>query len=369
MKELRTPYYLIDEERLYKNLIIIDRIRKLSGAKILLALKCFSSYSVFDLIKQHVDGTTSSSLYETKLGYESIGKETHAYCVGFKKEEIEKITQYASKIVFNSLHQYENYHGYFKPENVGIRVNPHISYSDYPLADPCCSFSRLGISSTTDLCKILYGISGLMFHFNCDNDNFDNFVDNLYMIESSYKEFLKKIDWISLGGGISFTNPGYPVDSFCDIISSFAHRNNVQVYFEPGEAIITHAAELVTSVVDITSNQVNIAVVDASTEAHMLDLLTYSVKPLIGESKDSGQHQYMIAGRSCLAGDLFGLHSFEEELKVGDILHIQNAAGYSMVKKNWFNGLQMPSIAVKRLIGKVTVVREFTYHDFIHNLS
>src|ERR1035441_6327540 len=102
---LKTPYYLIDEQRLVKNLEKIKRLRERSGAKSVLALKCFSTWSVFDLMREYMDGTTSSSLYEARLGHEKFGKETHAYSVAFSEEEVKAVLPYASKIIFNSVSQ------------------------------------------------------------------------------------------------------------------------------------------------------------------------------------------------------------------------------------------------------------------------
>ena len=132
--------------------------------------------------------------------------------------------------------------------------------------------------------------------------------------------------------------------------------------------IITQAGELVTKVVDIVRNRVAIAIVDASTEAHMLDLLIYRT-PAKMEQNGAGRFRYMVAGRSCLAGDVFGTYRFKSPLKVGSIIRFSDAAGYTMVKSNWFNGLKMPSIAVKRLDGSIDVVRQFTYKDFVNSLS
>jgi carboxynorspermidine decarboxylase len=176
------------------------------------------------------------------------------------------------------------------------------------------------------------------------------------------------VDWVSLGGGLYLTKDGYPVERFGRKLKEFAERFGVQVYLEPGETAITRSAELVTTVLDIVQNGIDIAVVDASTEAHMLDLLIYRTEAKM-DLAGAGRFRYMVAGRSCLAGDVFGTYRFPKRLKVGSIVRIADAAGYSMVKKNWFNGLPMPSIAVKRRDGSVEEVRRFGYRDFVHSLS
>ena len=137
---------------------------------------------------------------------------------------------------------------------------------------------------------------------------------------------------------------------------------------EPGESSITQSTQLVTTVLDIVHNKRDIAIVDASTEAHMLDLLIYRLSAKLDEKK-KGRYSYVVAGRSCLAGDIFGTFDLKSRLKVGQKIRFCDAGGYTMVKKNWFNGLTMPSIVVKRLNGALDLVRRFDYNDFKSSLS
>jgi carboxynorspermidine decarboxylase len=365
---LKTPYYLIDERKLLRNLKIIKQIRDTSGAKSVLALKCFSTWSVFSLMKQYMDGTTSSSLYEARLGYEKFGKETHAYCVGWSRDDIRAVRKYADKVIFNSVSQLKMFHSEVRGLTLGLRVNPGFSYSHFDLADPARKHSRLGVTNAKELSEAAPLVSGLMFHFNCENDDAGNLCAHLDILGKTYGRLLEKMDWISLGGGLYFTKEGYRLDRFCGKLKEFSDRFGVQIYLEPGESAITRSAELVTTVVDIVRNKADIAIVDASTEAHMLDLLIYRT-PAKMDLARGGKFRYTIAGRSCLAGDVFGTFGFNKRLGVGSTVRIADAAGYSMVKKNWFNGLQMPSIAVKRLDGSIDVARRFTYNDFMNNLS
>jgi carboxynorspermidine decarboxylase len=368
MPQLRTPYYLIDEARLQKNLEIIRLIREESGAKSVLALKCFSTWCVFDLMRQYMDGTTSSSLYEARLGREKFAKEVHAYSVAYSAEEIQAVAKFADKLIFNSVTQLKMFHNCVSGLKVGLRVNPGISYSHFDLADPARSCSRLGVCSEHELHAVADLISGMMFHFNCENDDVENIAAAIDQIGIKYASLLERMEWISLGGGIYFTKDGYPLERFCRVLKNFSERYGVQVYLEPGEAAVTCSTELVTTVLDVVHNEVDIAIVDASVEAHMLDHLIYRTNPRIS-SPGPGTNRIMIAGRSCLAGDLFGSYGLESELKIGDEVRIADAAGYTMVKKNWFNGLQMPSIAVRRLNGTVELVRSFGYEDYMGNLS
>lgn len=366
--KITTPYYLIDEKKLLRNLEIIQQVRQLSGAKSVLALKCFSTWCVFHLMQQYMDGTTSSSLYEARLGFEKFGKETHAYCVGYSEEDILAVAEFADKIIFNSISQLERYYDVVKSAKLGLRVNPGISYSHFDLADPARKHSRLGVANKDELAKHLPRLSGLMFHYNCENDDFHNFSQQLDTIGNCYGDMLKQIQWVSLGGGLYFTKEGYPVEKFSHKLADFAREFNVQIYLEPGESAITGCAELVTSVVDLVRNERDIAIVDASVEGHMLDLLIYRLSAKM-EAGDMGNHEYMVAGRSCLAGDVFGTFRFKDRLEIGSEIRFADAAGYTMVKKNWFNGLQMPAIAVRRLDDTVEVIRKFGYADFINNLS
>jgi len=365
---IATPYYLIDEKKLLRNLKIIEQVRELSGAKSLLALKCFSTWSVFDIMQQYMDGTTSSSLFEARLGFEKFGKETHAYCVGYSQEDIESVAKFADKIIFNSLSQLERYYDVVKGAKIGLRVNPGMSHSHFDLADPARKHSRLGVIDKDALQGQLSRLSGLMFHYNCENDDFEAFSKQLDDLGNCYGDILHQLEWVSLGGGLYFTKEGYPVERFAKRLADFAGQFNVQIYLEPGESVITGCAELVTNVVDLVYNGMDIAIVDASVEGHMLDLLIYRLSAKI-EGADKGKHQYMVAGRSCLAGDVFGTFQFEDKLTIGSEIRFADAAGYTMVKKNWFNGLQMPGIVVRRLDDTVEVIRTFGYDDFVSSLS
>lgn len=368
MQKLQTPYYLIDEIKLQKNLEIIQYIRQESGAKSVLALKCFSTWSVFDLMRQYMDGTTSSSLFEARLGYEKFGKETHAYSVVYSAEEIAVVSQFADKIIFNSISQLKTFYDQVHGKIIGLRVNPGISYSHFDLADPARKCCRLGVCSQHDLDEVADLISGVMFHFNCENDDIENITAAIEQIGKQYAALLAKMTWVSLGGGIYFTKAGYPIDKFCQVLKDFSEKYAVQVYLEPGEAAITQTTELVTTVLDVVHNEVDIAIVDSFVEGHLLDHLIYGTNPKIAYP-GPGDNRITIAGRSCLAGDIFGTYDLETKLNVGDQIRVADTAGYTMVKKNWFNGLPMPAIAVRRLSGEIEAVRRFGYDDFMNSLS
>ncbi|HBV00459.1 carboxynorspermidine decarboxylase [Thalassospira lucentensis] len=362
-----TPYYLIDKSKLLRNMEKIAYVREHSGAKALLALKCFATWSVFDFMSDYMDGTTSSSLYEVKLGREKFGKETHAYSVAYSDGEIGEVIENADKIIFNSISQLTRFGD--KASNIvrGLRLNPQVSTSSFDLADPARPFSRLGEWDVTKVEAVMDQISGFMIHNNCENDDFDLFDRMLGNIEQKFGSLLSRVEWVSLGGGIHFTGDDYPLDKFCARLRAFSQKFGVQVYLEPGEASITKSTTLEVTVLDTLFNGKNLAIVDSSIEAHMLDLLIYRENAKV--LPNTGDHAYMICGKSCLAGDVFGDFNFEHEIKVGDRISIDDAAGYTMVKKNWFNGVGMPSIVIRELDGTERVIREFDFTDFVSSLS
>lgn len=367
MTELATPYYLIDKSKLLKNMQKIAYLRERSGAKALLALKCFATWGVFDFMQQYMDGTTSSSLYEVKLGRTKFGGETHAYSVAYSDAEIDEVVESADKIIFNSISQLTRFADKAQHIQRGLRVNPRVSSSDFILADPARPHSRLGEWDINKIREVMPLINGFMFHNNCENGDFERFDAMLKHIETEFAELLHQVDWVSLGGGIHFTGEDYPLDKFADRLKQFSQTYQVQVYLEPGEAAITLSTSLEVTVLDTLYNGKNLAIVDSSIEAHMLDLLIYRQSAKL--SPNQGDHHYMVCGKSCLAGDIFGEYQFPAPLKVGDRLSFNDAAGYTMVKKNWFNGVNMPAIAVKELNGEIKLIKQFSFNDYVESLS
>lgn len=392
-----TPYYLLDEAAIVANMQIIARLCELSGAKALLALKCFATWGVFDVMQPYLHGTTSSSLNEVRLGYETFGKgkssdntkETHAYSVAYSADEIDEVLNYADKIIFNSISQLNAFKDQAAAKDipVGLRLNPKTSNSSFIIADPARPFSRLGEHNKDKIAAVLNDITGVMIHNNCENDSFEAFSESLADIEDRFGDVLAQLKWVSLGGGIHFIAPDYPLEKLADRLKGFSEKYGVQVYLEPGEASIHGAGSLVTTILDTMHNEKNLAVVDASIEAHMLDLLIYresatiaaineqliNILPVDMAKTADMSNNTIIYGRSCLAGDIFGEYTLsnivQNPLKVGDTVTFGNAAGYTMVKKNWFNGVNMPAIVIRRLDGSIDVQREFDYQDYKASLS
>jgi len=376
---ISTPYYLIDPRALAARMQRIDALRQASGAKVLLALKCFATWSVFDLMRPHMDGTTSSSVNEVRLGREKFGGETHAYSVAYADAEITQVAACADKIIFNSLSQLARFAPQVGDTPKGLRLNPGVSCSAYTLADPARAHSRLGEPDATKVEQVIDQLDGFMVHNNCENRSVARFDELLAQVEARFGHLFAQVRWVSLGGGIHFSAPDYPLARLSARLKKFADTYGVQVYLEPGEAAVTDTTTLEVSVLDIVENGGRqLAIVDASIEAHMLDLLTYQLPARIrladGNTDEPSSdtalpHSYSVCGNSCLAGDIFGELRTARPLRVGDRLSIQDAAGYTMVKKNWFNGVAMPAIAVRNHDGSVRVVRTFGYDDYCASLS
>ncbi|OPB32357.1 carboxynorspermidine decarboxylase [Bartonella sp. AR 15-3] len=364
---IETPYYLIDKSKLIKNMKTIAHLRAISGVKVLLALKCFATWSLFDIMSQYMDGTTSSSLYELRLGKEKFGKETHAYSVAWADDEIDEACSYADKIIFNSIQQLQRFANATKNIQRGLRLNPGISASNFDLANPSRPFSRLGETNQDAIKKVLPLINGLLIHNNCENSNFNLFNQMLNQIEEKFKDLFVAVDWVSLGGGIHFTAENYPLEDLAERLKCFSQTYGITVFLEPGEAAITKSTTLEVSVLDTLYNKKNLAIVDSSIEAHMLDLLIYRENAKL--EPNHGPYEIMVCGKSCLAGDIFGTFQFPKPLKIGDKLSFQDAAGYTMVKKNWFNGVAMPAIVTKECNGVLTLQRKFSYNDYKNSLS
>ncbi|MBD0785477.1 carboxynorspermidine decarboxylase [Vibrio sp. Y2-5] len=368
--ELKTPYFMIDEDKLIANLEIAKRLKELSGVKLVLALKCFSTWGVFDIIKPYLDGTTSSGPFEVKLGYEKFGGETHAYSVGYSEDDVKEVADICDKMIFNSQSQLSAYRHLVEGKaSIGLRLNPGVSYAGQDLANPARKFSRLGVQADQIDESVFDSINGVMFHMNCENKDVDAFIGLLDSISERFGEYLNKLDWVSMGGGVFFTWPGYDVEKLGLALKAFSEKHGVQLYLEPGEAIITKTTDLVVTVVDIVENGMKTAIVDSATEAHRLDTLIYNEPASVLEASESGEHEYVIGSCSCLAGDQFCIAKFDQPLQIGQKLHILDSAGYTMVKLNWFNGLKMPSVYCERSNGEIQKLNEFGYQDFKRSLS
>ena len=373
MEELRTPYFLVDENRLRRNLNILRDVSVRSGAKILLAQKAFSMFDCYPLLRRYLSGTTASGLYEAKLGREYFGGETHVYSPAFREEEFAELLEVADHFVFNSPRQVEKYARRARAagKQVGLRVNPMCSTQEgHAIYDPCAPGSRLGVPAGELGEKLPDCVSGLHFHTLCEQ-NADALEETLEAVIEKFGKHFSQIQWLNFGGGHHITRADYQIDRLKRCIDKVQNQYHLQVYLEPGEAVALNAGYLVTSVLDIVQNGISIAILDTSAACHMPDVLEMPYRPPLQHSylPDKTPFSYRLAGPTCLAGDVIGDYSFDAPLKVGHKLIFEDMAIYTMVKNNTFNGMPLPSIAVQHEDGECEILRRFSYSDFKNRLS
>lgn len=369
ISKLKTPCYVTDENLLLHNLKILDHVRKETGCKILLAQKAFSMYSVYPLLSKFLDGTTASGLFEAKLGREEFIGEVHVFSPAYKQAEMEQLLKISDHIVFNSFRQWAKYRNLVKgcgrDISCGIRVNPEYSEIETEIYNPCAENSRLGITKDQFDESMLDGIEGLHFHTMCEQGA-ETLKRTLPYFEEKFGKYLYGMKWVNFGGGHHITRDDYNVDLLIECIKYISVKYNVQVYLEPGEAVALNAGFLVTEVLDVGKNGMNLAIVDTSAACHMPDVLEMPYRPLIIDSGQAGEkpYTYRLGGPTCLAGDIIGDYSFDKPLKEGDRLVFTDMAIYSMVKNNTFNGMPLPSIYLHTLDGELKLIKEFGYDDF-----
>ena len=373
--KLPSPCYLCEESRLEDNLKILDRVQQESGAKIILALKGFAMHATFPLVGKYLQGCTASGLHEARLAREEMDKEVHTYSPAFKEEEIEEIASISDHIVFNSPAQLFRFEKKVKEVNpkisLSLRINPEYSESPVDLYNPCGIYSRLGTTKANFDEKVLEHIDGLNFHALCEQD-VSALEGVLDAFESKFGSYIDKMKYINFGGGHHITRKDYDVDRLIEVIRLFkARHNNVEVYLEPGEAVGWQTGVLVSTVLDIVDNGMQIAILDTSAEAHMPDTLAM---PYRAEVRGAGQpdekaHTYRLGGNTCLAGDIMGDYSFDKELAIGDRIIFEDQIHYTFVKNTTFNGIKLPSLAIWTKEDKLKIVKEFGYEDYKERLS
>ena len=369
----RTPYYLIDESKLVHNLKILKWVSEQAGCKILLAQKAFSMFAVYPLLRQYLAGTTASGLYEARLGKETFGGETHVFSPAYRADEFAEILQYADDIVFNSPKQVKKYAEQAKNagKSIGLRINPECSTQEgHAIYDPCASGSRLGTTLANLEEDILPLLDGLHFHTLCEQ-NSDALEITAQAVEEKFGRYLSRMKWLNLGGGHHITRDDYDVERLIRIVRHLRETYDVEVYLEPGEAVVLNAGYLVTSVLETLHNGMDIAILDASAACHMPDVLEMPYRPPLFESGEAGEkaYTYRLGSATCLAGDVIGDYSFDAPLAEGDRLVFGDMALYTMVKNNTFNGMALPSIILKKQDDSFAVIREFGYDDFKNRLS
>ena len=371
---LPTPSYIVDERLLIKNLEKLKSIIDRTGCRILLAQKGFSMFYFYPLIKKYLNGTTASSLYEARLGFEEMGNETHIFNPSYREDEIDEILSMVDHIVFNSFNQWSKYKNIVKSHerdiSCGLRVNPEYSSVETEIYNPTGKFSRFGVTKVNFKEDELDGIDGLHFHALCEQ-NSDALEATLVAFEEKFGQYLHGMKWVNFGGGHHITRDDYDVEKLINCINHIKNKYNVEVYLEPGEAVALNTGFLVTEVLDTIYNEMDILLVDTSAACHMPDVIEMPYRPFIINSgmPNEKAYTYKLGGPTCLAGDVIGDYSFDNPINIGDKLIFTDMAHYSMVKNNTFNGINLPAIAVYTEKDGVKVIRSFKYEDFRNRLS
>ena len=368
INSLPTPCYVVDEERIVRNLEILNNVEKRTGCKILLAQKAFSCYHIYPKIREYVSGTACSGLYEARLGYEEMGGENHVFSAAYRENEIDEIISYCGHIIFNSFSQLDKYRDRVLKagRKIGLRVNPECSTQEgHEIYDPCSPKSRLGITNANFDRNDLRGVSGLHFHTLCEQ-NSDALAETLDAVEQKFGDVLSSLEWINFGGGHHITRDDYNIPLLEKCIRRMQDKYGLEVFLEPGEAFALNAGYLVTEILDITRNDMPIVILDTSAACHMPDVLEMPYRPPLFGSGEAGslEYTYRLGSQTCLAGDVIGEYSFDKPLEVGGRLVFGDMAIYSMVKNNTFNGMPLPSILLLKKDGTTETLRSFSYEDF-----
>lgn len=368
-----TPYFVVDEARLRHNLAILKGVFDRTGCKILLAQKAFSMFAAYPIIREYLAGTTASGIFEARLGHEQFGGETHVFSPAYREEEFVQLLQYADDFVFNSPNQLRKYGKRAKNagKSVGLRVNPECSTQEgHAIYDPCAPGSRLGTTLANFDESLLPLLDGLHFHTLCEQ-NSDDLETTARAFEEKFGKYLHGLKWVNFGGGHHITRPDYDIERLVRTIEHFRDTYGVQVYLEPGEAVVYHAGFLVASVLETLHNGMDIAILDTSAACHMPDVLEMPYRPPLWQSGEPGEkaHTYRLGGPTCLAGDIIGDYSFDQPLREGDRLVFEDMALYTMVKTNTFNGMPLPAILWRDEQGQGWLVKEFGYENFKNRLS
>jgi carboxynorspermidine decarboxylase len=374
IQALETPCFVTDLGALEANLKLLADVQQQAGCTILLALKGFAQWSTFPLVRRYLAGATSSSVAEARLAREELGGEVHAYAPAYSDGEMAELVTLADHIVLNSPAQWRRHRAVIERagRSAGLRVNHEHQEAEVALYDPAGVCSRLGTTRTNVTPTDLDGLDGLHFHSLCQN-NSDALERAVAAFEQKFGEFIDRMKWINFGGGHHITRPDYDVARLIRVVREFRARHpKVQVYLEPGEAIALGTGVLVTQVMDLFHNGMDIAILDTSATAHMPDVLEMPYRPVIVDGADPGvkKHTYRLGGMTCLAGDVVGDYSFDRPLAIGDKLVFLDMAHYTMVKTTTFNGVRLPSIATHDPATKrITVHRRFGYNDYRDRLG
>ena len=371
--EIRTPCFVYDESTLRA---LVDRVRvlqALADVRVLYTLKPFSFLDALRLMSPSLAGFAASSLFEARLGREALGGRgsVHLTSPGLRPDDLPEVARICDYISFNSLSQWAR-HSSEASEGVscGLRINPQLSLVADARYDPCRPHSKLGApledvaSALERTPALLRGLKGIHFHTNCDSTDFSDLLATSQWVEARLASVMPSLDWINLGGGYLFEDD-QSYDGLLRAVSLFKSKYGLDVFIEPGAALVREAGFIVSSVVDIfDSDGKAIAVLD-TTVNHMPEVFEYSFEPDVAGHSDDAPSSYILAGASCLAGDIFGEYSFCEPLAVGDRVVFENAGAYTLAKAHMFNGVDLPAIYAMHPSGTLELKQDFGYSTFV----
>jgi carboxynorspermidine decarboxylase len=372
-KALTSPCFLIEEKLLRKNLELIQQVEQRAGVTVILALKGFATWPVFNIVSEYLSGCSASSLNEARLAKEEFGGHVHTYAPAYTELEFDALLKLSDRISFNSLSQWQRYSDQSARAGIscGLRVNPGINEVKTALYNPAFPQSRLGIPRE-ELDELPSGIEGLHVHALCENEA-DASARLIAAVENKFGHLLPELKWINFGGGHLMTRQGYDLDLLIDALKGFKQRHpHIDIVLEPGSAIAWQTGVLVSTVLDLVRRGgIYIAILDTSATAHMPDVLEMPYRPEVRNAGLPGSkpYSYMLGGLTCLAGDVIGEYAFDRPLEIGDRLIFQDMIHYTMVKTTMFNGVQHPAIAIEYNDGNIEVKREFGYSDYRNRLG
>ena len=377
-----TPYYILYEDKLRENLKLINKVSSESGVEIILAFKAFALWKTFDIFKEYICSTTASSSFEAKLANDYFGSLAHTYSPAYEENTFNTILECSKCITFNSLSQYSRFYDKIKDWNsnpanhnisAGIRINPERSEIATDIYNPCAPGTRFGISASDMPANLPDGIEGFHCHCHCENDSYA-LERTLDTIESKFGKWLGNIKWLNLGGGHLMTRKGYDINHLVKILRDFRHRHpNLEIIMEPGSAFAWQTGDLIASVVDIVEDKgIKTAILNVSFTCHMPDCLEMPYQPEVEGALSLGneiknitdENIFRLGGNSCLSGDFMGYWLFPNGLNVGDEIIFKDMIHYTTVKTTMFNGIQHPSICMKRHNGNIQMLREYKFEDY-----
>lgn len=377
-----TPYYILYEDKLRENLKLINKVSSESGVEIILAFKAFALWKTFDIFKEYICSTTASSPFEAKLANDYFGSLAHTYSPAYEENTFNTILECSKCITFNSLSQYSRFYDKIKDWNsnpanhnisAGIRINPERSEIATDIYNPCAPGTRFGISASEMPANLPDGIEGFHCHCHCENDSYA-LERTLDTIESKFGKWLGNIKWLNLGGGHLMTRKGYDINHLVKILRDFRHRHpNLEIIMEPGSAFAWQTGDLIASVVDIVEDKgIKTAILNVSFTCHMPDCLEMPYQPEVEGASSLGneiknitdENIFRLGGNSCLSGDFMGYWLFPNGLNVGDEIIFKDMIHYTTVKTTMFNGIQHPSICMKRHNGNIQMLREYKFEDY-----